>query len=96
MAECTGLGECFDQCICTCYDQDCGKLVCFCGHASHKKTIGGKGIYDVYCKEECPYNCKLVECSNYKLCNTKMPQILINIYKGMCSECNMHIYKWRR
>lgn len=78
MPYCDGRGLCFRICICECYDQDCGKPVCYCGHSSHKK------INSIYCKKSCNKNCELVEC---KICKKKCPQVLLDIYNDMCLDC---------
>ena len=95
MAQCTGLGECFIQCVCSCYDEECmiPSEICTCGHRDHEKFIGGDSEFDIYCKEECPYNCKLIECHNYKLCNKKLPQQELYCHNGMCSDCAINIGK---
>ena len=91
MSSCDGRGFCIQQCGCTCYDQDCAQPVCFCGHTSHSvsgnKMIGGDKESDIYCKKACDKNCKLIECNNYRLCRKKRPQVLLDLYNGICKDC---------
>ena len=87
MSSCDGRGFCIRQCVCTCYDQDCAQPVCFCGHAGH--TVSGNG----WCKKPCDKNCELKECSNYKLCKNKCPQVFLDCHNGMCMDCAIRIAK---
>ena len=96
MAECTGRGECFDQCCCICCDDEECEIpseICSCGHREHKKFIGGDTECDIYCKEDCSYNCKLIECHNFRLCGQKRPQQELNWHNDMCMNCAISIGK---
>jgi hypothetical protein len=93
---CQGRGECISQCVCVCYEDeefDIPSVVCSCGHRNHDKIIGGDSECYIFCKTECPYNCQLVECHNFKLCGKKLPQQDLDCYKGMCSDCRINIGK---
>jgi len=97
MSSCQGYGSCIQQCCCTCYedeDHDIPSEICTCGHRNHTKLVGGKTECDMYCKtEECPYNCQLVECHNFRLCGKKYPQEILFVHNGMCSDCAIMIGK---
>jgi hypothetical protein len=95
MSPCDGRGNCIRQCVCTCYDQDCAQPVCFCGHRTHTKIIGGDRESDIYCKKPCDKNCELKECTNYRLCKKKCPQVFLDCYNGMCMDCAIRIAKIR-
>jgi hypothetical protein len=92
MTECTGKGECFRQCGCSCFeldDEDNEVMLdrCTCGHRNHVKFNGGT---TQYCQTECKHNCVLVECANYKLCGTKYPQYILNAHNGKCLGCELN------
>ena len=89
MSSCDGRGNCFRQCVCRCYDQDCARPVCFCGHASHSVSVNS------WCKKPCDKNCELKECNNYRLCKKKCPQVFLDCYNGLCMECAIRIAKIR-
>ena len=94
MSTCTGLGECLQQCGCGCFDDEDDKItstVCSCGHRDHLKFIGGTTDCDIYCKSECPHNCQLVECHNFRLCGQKRPQWLLYCHNRMCPDCAIMI-----
>jgi Zinc finger, C3HC4 type (RING finger) len=97
MSSCEGRGTCFQQCCCVCYeDEECDipSDVCSCGHRnSHIQFIGGTTECDIYCQKECPHNCQLVECYNFRLCGIKEPQECLDLFNEMCSECAMMIGK---
>ena len=86
MTTCQGRGECIQQCSCECYeDEECDipSEVCSCGHRDHNG----------YCKSDCPHNCELVECNNYRLCGHKYPQHILDCNNGMCMNCAIMIGK---
>lgn len=90
MSSCTGRGECLQQCGCICFkNEESNELaeVCTCGHRNHTHLIGGSNCYNLYCQTECPHNCKLVECHNYKMCGEKRPQQILDSHNGMCTNC---------
>lgn len=90
MSSCTGNGECLEQCVCICIEDDETETpseVCTCGHRNHTQLVGGTTECDMYCEVGCPHNCKLVECHNYRVCGRKGPQWYINSHNGMCSDC---------
>jgi len=96
MAACEGRGLCLQQCCCTCYEDEEWEIpsdVCICGHRNHTYLIGGTTGYDVYCQEDCPHNCQLVECHNYRLCEQKRPQIILDCHNGMCVDCAIMVGK---
>ena len=87
MSNCTGRGSCLRQWGCDCNE------ICNC---EVEKLIGGKRECDVWYKhEECPYNCNLIECPNYRYCETKYPQELLDCHNGMCLHCNMSFGKMK-
>lgn len=93
---CNGDGTCFNQCFCGCYDDEACEIeseVCTCGHRAHKKHIGSEGIFDIYCRKNCPMNCQLEECNNFRLCDIKQPLWLLNTNNGMCLQCAITIGK---
>lgn len=90
MSSCNGRGECLQQCCCTCYEDDeCNipSLNCTCGHREHLILHGGPDAEDQYCQRECPHNCKLMKCRNYKFCGKKYPQQILDCRNGMCAGC---------
>ena len=90
MSTCEGRGDCIQQCCCTCFkDKECNvpSEICSCGHRNHTRLIGGDGECQIYCKKECPHNCKLVECNNYRMCGQKRPQNILDCHNGMCIDC---------
>lgn len=94
MSSCEGRGDCIQQCCCICFDDEEGDIdseFCSCGHRNHTKLIGGNGECQIYCKEECPHNCELVECHNYRMCGQKRPQKLLDCDNGMCKDCAIMI-----
>lgn len=96
MASCNGQGDCLHQCICECFDadnEDVPSEICICGHRDHPKLIGGTDYYDSYYKSDCPYNCQLVRCHNYRLCGQTRPKWLLNCDGGMCKDCALKIGK---
>ena len=52
--------------------------------------------YDInkYSKKVCIYNCQLVQCHNFRLCNRKLPQQVLNCHNGMCSDCAIMLGKF--
>lgn len=44
-----------------------------------------------YCRQECPHNCQLVECYNYRICEGKYPQWYLDCHNGMNQGCAMSI-----
>jgi hypothetical protein len=95
MANCNGKGECLNQCVCICYDEenDIPLDICECGHRAHISLIGGPSDMDRYCHIECPHNCQLVECHNFRLCGKKYPQWILDGYNNTCIDCTLHIGK---
>lgn len=96
MSLCNGNGSCFQQCCCSCYeDDDCEipLIECICGHRNHTRIIGGNDQCDIYCQEECQHKCKLIECYNFRLCCKKYPKNLLDCYNGMCLNCDMMLGK---
>lgn len=96
MPSCNGRGSCIQQCICCCYEDEEYEVpseACSCGHRNHTHLIGGTTVYDIYCKKDCPHNCQLVECHNFRLCGKKDPQELLDCHNGMCSDCAIMIGK---
>ena len=94
MPPCNGRGSCIQQCCCTCCEDEDYEIpseVCSCGHRNHTHLIGGASESDVYCQEECPHNCQLVECHNFRLCGKKYPQEILDCHHGMCSDCAIMI-----
>lgn len=93
MSSCSGRGSCIQQCFCGCYDEetDIYDEICTCGHRNHTQLIGGPTECDVYCQEECPHNCHLVECHNFKLCGLKRPREILDCHNGMCLNCAIEI-----
>ena len=86
---CIGDGTCFQQCCCICYeDEECEvpSEFCACGHRKHTDLFEGE-----YCQDECPHNCKLVECHNFKLCGRKRPKWYLSCHNGMCMDCAVMI-----
>jgi hypothetical protein len=77
MSACKGRGSCIQQ----------------CGHRScSKRMLGGR--YDLYCKRgECPHNCQLIDCHNFRYCATTRPQEILDVNNGMCLHCAIHIGK---
>jgi len=92
MSLCTGNGNCIYQCVCVC-DSDMSHAACTCGHRFHNKMIGGEDECNIYCREQCKYQCVLVECHNFKLCKQKRPQWVLNSNKEMCIDCAIMIGK---
>lgn len=93
---CEGRGECLQQCSCGCYDDEEYEIpsaICTCGHRGHAKLIGGTTECDVYCKNDCPHNCDLVECHNFRMCGQKRPKWLLYCHNGMCMDCKLSIGK---
>jgi hypothetical protein len=90
---CSGNGECITQCICTCVNEETGipLEICNCGHRNHIKIIGGPNECDVYCRINCSYDCQLVECCNYKMCEEKCPQWQLDCTCKMCKVCAVMI-----
>jgi hypothetical protein len=89
---CEGSGYCFQQCGCTCYEDDDFEIpseICICGHRNHVHYIGGNSESNIYCKRDCTYNCELIECHNFKLCGQKRPQCLLDCHNGMCTDCGI-------
>jgi hypothetical protein len=96
MSSCTGNGDCLKQCFCICFDDEECEIeseVCSCGHRDHPKLIGGNTGCDIYCQSDCPYNCQLIECHNFSLCEQKLPQWVLNCRNGMCMHCSTMIGK---
>lgn len=92
MASCHGRGDCIQQCVCSCYDdEDVSSEVCTCGHRNHTKFIGGGSEYEIYCKTACTHNCELIECNNFRMCGQKRPQLLLDSHNGMCMDCAIMI-----
>lgn len=92
MTLCEGRGDCIQQCVCGCYDKnDILSEICTCGHRNHTTLIGGDSVFEIYCKKDCPHNCNLVECHNYKLCRKKRPQKILDSHNGMCMDCAIMI-----
>lgn len=77
MSNCSGNGECLEQCWCECYDEETDEYyeICSCIHKNH---------IDGYCPSSC---CKPIECRNYKYCNDKVPQYILDCNFGMCINC---------
>ena len=95
MSTCQGLGECIQQCVCSCYDDDECEIpsaTCICGHRNHKKLNGGEAGQK-YWKSECSHHCHLVECRSYRNCGQKLPQILRNRHNGLCIDCAKRVGK---
>jgi hypothetical protein len=89
MSSCEGFGTCFEQCCCTCFEDDDCEIpmeVCTCGHRAHTNLLEGE-----YCQTECSHGCKLVECHNFKLCGKKEPKWFLNCHNGMCLHCAVMI-----
>lgn len=42
---------------------------------------------------ECKDSCQLVPCPNYTVCQTKLPQILLDCHWGRCLQCNILLGK---
>lgn len=98
MSFCDGNGHCIQQCGCRCYDDSDYEIeseICSCGHRNHTHIIGGSNEYDIYCQQECIYNCQLIECNNYRLCGRKLPQNVLNVHNGMCPDCAIRFGKLR-
>lgn len=96
MTFCSGRGECLLQCYCVCFDDeddDIPSSICSCGHRHHQKLIGGSTEYNLYCKNDCPHECQLIECHNYRMCGQKRPQRLLDCDGGMCKDCAITIGK---
>lgn len=96
MTSCSGRGECFQQCCCICCEDEYCEIPsdeCTCGHRDHTHIIGGNTSSDIYCQKECIYNCQLIECHNFKLCSTKLPQVILDCHNGMCLHCAVMIGK---
>jgi len=96
MSNCSGRGECIQQCCCICFDDEEYEIpskICSCGHREHEKHIGGSTEFDIYCKGECDFNCKLIGCHNFKLCSKKGPQQYLDCHNSMCSDCAINIGK---
>jgi hypothetical protein len=98
MSKCEGRGECFQQCACGCYDDEeyeIPSVVCTCGHRNHIEMLGSTNSDETnkYCREECPHNCKLIECHNFKICGQKRPQRLLDCHDGMCWDCRLLVGK---
>jgi hypothetical protein len=94
MSSCNGRGSCIHHCACICYEDEEFEIpleVCSCEHRNHIHLIGGADESDVYCQKECPHNCQLVECHNFKLCGKKRPQELLDCHNGMCINCAIMI-----
>ena len=94
MSSCSGWGSCIQQCCCTCFeDEECEvpSEVCTCGHRDHPKIIGGPTECDLYCKNECPHNCELTECHNFRFCGLKQPKLVLDCHNGMCHHCAVMI-----
>jgi len=85
MSSCTGRGSCIKQCVCVCENEL--QSECSCGHQNHSHFIGGTTEFDVYCRIECPHKCQLVKCHNFRLCEKKYPQEVLDCNNGMCNEC---------
>jgi hypothetical protein len=93
--KCTGNGYCIQQCVCIfCFDSK-EATICICGHRNHPKLIGGETDCDIYCKQDCEYNCQLLQCHNFKVCNQKRPQWLLSAHNGMCINCAVHYGKMK-
>lgn len=95
---CSGDGFCIHQCCCTCYedevyDYDISSEVCTCGHRNHTHLIDGTQESAIFCQIQCPFNCVLQECHNFRLCGQKRPQYLLNSHNGMCLDCAVMIGK---
>jgi hypothetical protein len=95
MSSCPGDGQCLRQCCCGCFDEetDVPLEVCTCGHRHHEKVIGGSEEFDIYCKPNCPHNCVLTECHNFRYCQKKLPKWILDIKNGMCDHCEIMIGK---
>ena len=96
MTSCKGRGDCIQQCICICFedeDHDIPSEVCSCVHRNHTHLIGGTTECDIYCQTECLHNCHLVECHNYRFCKQKRPQHILDCHNGMCMDCAIMIGK---
>ncbi len=96
MSFCRGNGLCLFQCVCTCFDdEECliPSLLCICGHRSHTKLIGGEGFLYQYCNSGCTYNCQPKECHNFRFCQQKRPEWLLNCDNQMCKECAIMVGK---
>jgi hypothetical protein len=96
--KCNGYGYCILQCVCSCYDDEESEIPsenCICGHREHPKLIGGDTCFNVYCKEECRFNCQLIECYNFRICKQKTPQWLLYAHNGMCTYCAINLGKIR-
>lgn len=93
MLSCKGRGNCIQQCACICYDEESDILskICSCGHRNHTTFNGGESACQIYCKKYCLHKCELVECHNYKLCNQKRPQNVLDCHNGMCIDCFLMI-----
>lgn len=76
MDSCPGNGLCLYQC--ECYDEETDEYykTCECGHREH----------DGYCSSDNPC-CVPIECRNYKFCNQKLPQWVLDTNNGMCMNC---------
>ena len=82
MSDCSGQGECFEQC-CGC-NKEPGEEFDVCIFACSIK----------YFREEaCVHNCELKECHNFKICKEKRPEHILNNHGGMCVDCAMTIGK---
>lgn len=96
VSKCNGYGYCIIQCCCSCYedeDEEIPSEHCICGHRDHPKLFGGDSCFDIYCKETCDFNCQLVQCHNFKMCNKKRPQWLLFTHGGMCVDCAVNYGK---
>lgn len=78
MSTCTGGGDCIQQ--------------CGCRRRTHIQMIGGNNQEHRYCRiTQCPFNCTLIECYNYRLCGQKRPQRILDSHNGMCMDCAIMI-----
>ncbi len=95
MSSCNGRGECIEQCGCRCYDDeecDIPSENCSCGHREHV-VINDDSDNFPYCKSDCPHNCQLKECHNFRMCREKRPQWVLDCHNSMCLDCALMIGK---
>ena len=53
------------------------------------RCLGQANDKDYYKLFNCNHNCQLIECPNYKMCNTKRPECILDSHGGRCLHCNM-------
>ena len=80
MPHCQGNGQCLEECSCRCFDrrhQNSWKF-CVCGHANHESSC---------VPTRCEKGCTLKPCFNYRFCDVKTSQRVLNNYNGLCIYC---------